>query len=213
MKYAYETNKDSKNFTPNRRAKAVFGMPRTITGITIHHWGIDKQKHDNVVNFLCTNTSNTSAHEVISAGRVTCIVNHLGVAHHAGSARGNCTTIGLELRPEMSEEDFETAAQRIADIRDFYNKDLPLIPHKHWKNTACPGRWESQLSRLSKRANELRKGVKPPVAPAKQYHTVVKGDTAWAIANKNKTTLDKLEKLNPGKNLNKINPGDKLRIK
>lgn len=212
MKYAYETNKDSKNFTPNRRAKAVFGMTRTIAGITIHHWGTDNQKHDNVVNYLCTNSNNTSAHEVISAGRVTCIVNHLDIAHHAGSARGNCTTIGLELRPEMTAQDFETAAQRVADIRDFYNKDLPLIPHKQWKNTACPGRWEKQLTRLSTRANELRKDATPP-APAKQYHTVKSGDTAWAVANKNKITLDKMVKLNPGKNLSKINPGDKLRIK
>lgn len=48
----------------------------------------------------------------------------------------------------------------------------------------------------------------------KKYYTVKKGDTMTGIAKKYKTTLAKLDKLNPGiKNLNEIDIGQKVRVK
>lgn len=59
------------------------------------------------------------------------------------------------------------------------------------------------------------KNKKPvPKPAAKKYHTVKRGDTMSGIAVKYKTTLAKLDKLNPQiKNLNKISVGQKVRVK
>lgn len=147
--YEYITAHDSPNYTPAASVPKVYGAPRVITGITVHHWGALGQSFDAVVRYLCRKGGNTSAHEVIEAGRVAVIVNHRDAAWHAGSATGNRTTIGLELRPEATDADYATAAERIADIRTVYG-DLPLIPHRHWKATSCPGRWD--LARLDREA-------------------------------------------------------------
>lgn len=162
--YEYITKHDSGNYTPASKVRAVYGMDRKITGITIHHWGIKGQRFQNIVNFLCRKGGNTSAHEVIESGKVAVIVDHKNAAWHAGNAKGNATTIGLELRPEATDGDYATAAQRIADLREFYG-DLPLIPHKAWKNTACPGSWD--LARLDREARACTGGVVKPVASIK----------------------------------------------
>lgn len=47
----------------------------------------------------------------------------------------------------------------------------------------------------------------------KQYHTVNKGDTLYAIAKKYNTTVKQLTSLNSFKDPNKIYPGQKLRVK
>lgn len=161
--YTYITKYSSKNYTPASKVKAAFGYERKITGITIHWWGARGQKFQNVVNYLCRSGGNTSAHYIVEAGRVACIVAPKNAAWHSGSAKGNATTIGLELRPEATDGDYATAAQLIRDLRKEYG-DLPLIPHRAWKSTACPGQWD--LDRLDKLA---RGGaVKPAASPVKK---------------------------------------------
>ena len=178
--YDLITKFDSPNFTPASRVRAVYGMDRKITAITIHHWGIKGQRFQNIVNYLCRKGGNTSAHEVIESGKVAVIVDHKNAAWHSGNAKGNATTIGLELRPEATDGDYATAAQRIADLRKTYG-DLPLIPHKSWKATACPGNWD--LKRLDREARAIGTGtVKPagkpkpsvPSAPSTTYAAWVK---------------------------------------
>lgn len=39
MAYQYITNIDSPNYTPNASVPAIYGMPRVIEGICVHHWG------------------------------------------------------------------------------------------------------------------------------------------------------------------------------
>ena len=75
MSTAYDliTKFNSPNFTPASRVRAVYGMDRKITAITIHHWGIKGQKFQNIVNYLCRKGGNTSAHEVIESGKVAVI--------------------------------------------------------------------------------------------------------------------------------------------
>ena len=136
------------------------GRPYGIESITIHHWGATGQKFMNVVKYLCREGGNTSAHYVAEAGQVACIVDPDDRAWHAGHGLnvphgGNATSIGIECRPERSAEDFETVAELIADLRDTYG-DLPLYPHSHWTATGCPGLWKSHLTKLSKRADEIR---------------------------------------------------------
>lgn len=162
-KYAYITKHNSPNFTPKRSVPRIYGRKRVITAITIHHWGIRGQDFDAVVRYLCRKGGSTSAHEVIEAGRVAVIVNHKNAAWHAGNATGNATTVGLELRPEATNADYATAAERIAELRKTYG-NITLVPHSSWKATACPGAWD--LARLDREARAIAAGgsVKPTVS-------------------------------------------------
>jgi membrane-bound lytic murein transglycosylase D len=46
-----------------------------------------------------------------------------------------------------------------------------------------------------------------------KYYTVRKGDNLWAISKKHGTTIDAIKKLNPGLNPQKLQSGQKLRIR
>ncbi len=52
-----------------------------------------------------------------------------------------------------------------------------------------------------------------PVVPAKKYYNVKSGDTATKISRKHNLTQQQLKKLNPGVNLDRISPGQQLRVK
>jgi len=144
MSYQLITAHDSRNFTPAASVPAVFGRARTIESITIHWWGLPEwgDTFDGVVNFLCTNTKPTSAHEVIEAGKVAILVAHEDASWAAGNATGNATSIHLECRPRASDADYATVAERVRDIRAMHGKHLPLIPHRDWQATMCPGVWD-----------------------------------------------------------------------
>lgn len=153
MSYNYETNKDSPNYTPAAQAAGAYGMAREIEGITIHHWGDPAQnpQFDNVVNYLCRPNGNTSAHFVASGTgrRVSCIVAPGDIAWHGGTAWANARTIGIELDPRARDEDYDVAAELIADIRSAFN-DVPIYWHSYFTSTACPGRWNPErLDKLS----------------------------------------------------------------
>lgn len=172
MSYNYITNRDSPNYTPNASVPAVYGMPRVIEGITIHHWGDPNQnpQFDNVVNYLCRSGGNTSAHYVATGtGRqVACIVSPANVAWHSGNAWGNARTIGIELDPRARDEDYDVAAELVADIRSAYG-DVPIYWHSYFTATACPGRWSAErLDELSytkySHATEWGKGGNKTVA-------------------------------------------------
>lgn len=122
---------------------------RTPTEIVIHHWGADGQTHDGVVNFFCT-TAPTSAHFVVSAGRIHCLVNLTDVAWHAGDWDVNLRSIGIECRPEATNADYAAVAWLVQYLRGLYG-NLPLTPHKKYAQTACPGRYD--LARINKEAS------------------------------------------------------------
>lgn len=141
------------------------GRPGPPRFIVIHHWGIDRQRHDNVARYLCRAGGNSSAHYVASAGRVTQLVDPDNRAWHAGRG-GNPYGIGIECRPECTPDDFNTVAELIAELRRRYGP-LPLHGHKDYMATACPGRWYPRLAELSALADQKTKGTKPAPAPAK----------------------------------------------
>lgn len=162
MAYTAQTQYTSSNFTPAAQVPDVFGMPRTISGITIHHWGSNGQDFDNVRNWLCTNNTPTSAHYIAQAGLVACIVDPANAAWHAGNPRGNATTIGIECRPEATDADYETVAELIRELRAAYG-DLPLYPHKYWTSTACPGNWDlARLDALARGTVTQPPAIVPP---------------------------------------------------
>lgn len=217
---SYESVKqfDSPNFTPAASVASVFGLRRVISGITIHHWGDPSAgaTFSGVVNYLCRKGGRTSAHAVIEAGRVAYIVDYKDAAWHSGSARGNATTIGLELNPRASEKDYETAAEHIADIWVTYGR-VPLYRHSDWKATACPGKWN--LLKLQIRAAQYyrAKTAKVPTEPKKNpdevWHTVKKGETLWGISRKYATSVREIQSLNGMGTTTRIIAGKKIKIR
>lgn len=162
MTYDFLTQFNSQAFYTPAQALTWYGMPRTIEGITIHWW--DKPENrptfDGTVRYLGRSGGNTSAHYVAEAGRVACLIAPENAAWHAGSARGNAKTIGIECSPYATDADYATVAELIRDLRAAYG-DLPLYRHSDWYATACPGTWDlARLDTLARSGN-----VTPPVTP------------------------------------------------
>lgn len=136
----------AKGFTP---AAQVPG--RNIEHIDIHHWGERGQTHDGVVAFFCTTgPGSTSAHYVVSGGRIDCIVSDADVAWHSGVWSENLRSIGIECRPEATDADYATVAELVRTLRARYG-DLPLHGHREFFPTACPGVWDlERLDRLAR---------------------------------------------------------------
>lgn len=142
-------SRTAKGFTPASLVPAAFGRKRTIDGIVIHHWGTLGQQHQDVVNFFVDGPGSTSAHFVVSAGRIDCLVSPADAAWHSGNAVGNATTIGIECRPEATDADYATVAELVRYLREQYGT-LPLSPHRQWNATACPGVWDlDRIDRLA----------------------------------------------------------------
>lgn len=132
----------SPNFDPGR----PLGDP---IGIVIHWWGLPEwnQTHDQVVSFLCDGgrANPTSAHYVVSDGRVTQLVSDANRAWHC--AGNNARTIGIECHPACTDGDLRTVARLIAAIRSEWGY-LPLSRHCDHFATACPGNYKDKLDTL-----------------------------------------------------------------
>lgn len=134
-----DESKTAKGYTPAADVLAVFGQPRTIQGIVIHHWGLTGQTHEGVVDFFVNGPGATSAHFVASAGKLTCLVSPVDAAWHCPGK--NATHIGIECRPEATDADYATVAELVRFLRATYGP-LPLSMHRDWYSTACPGVWD-----------------------------------------------------------------------
>lgn len=132
--------------SPNYDAGRPAGDP---TGIVIHWWGLPEwgQTHDQVVDFLTNgNRSNpTSAHYVVSDGRITQLVSDNDRAWHCYG--NNLRTIGIECHPAATDGDLRTVARLIAAIRSEWGY-LPLSRHCDHFATACPGNYKDKLDTL-----------------------------------------------------------------
>lgn len=158
MKFKFE-----KKLGRNYSTRSRYGYS-SIVGVTLHHWGSDGQKHENVVSWLrgYTGNRNSSAHYVMSDGLVTQLVPDNKAAWHAGNNRGNGTTIGIECRPEMSAGDWATLVE-LCQWLESKHGSLKYYRHKDWKNTACPGRYSDRIGDLVKAINAG--GAKSPAKP------------------------------------------------
>lgn len=149
MSYNWLTQYNSPNYTPANRVQATWGRPRTIEAIAIHWWGDPNTgpSFEGVVNYLCRANGSSSAHLVATGtGRkVACIVNFADASWATNSA--NPYTISIECDPRCRPEDYDTIAELIAQLRQVYG-DLPLVPHKQFVATACPGNYD--LGRLDR---------------------------------------------------------------
>lgn len=159
MAYQYITNRNARAFTKGREGKK-------IKYIVIHHWGAKGQTFDGVMKWFCDNPScPTSAHYVVEAGKVACIVDLANTAWHAGNWAYNTQSIGIECRPEATDGDYNTVAELIAKIWKRYGK-LPLIRHKDVPQvyTACPGDYD--IKRLTALAEQYYNSNVTAVNPA-----------------------------------------------
>ena len=167
--------------SPNQNARNS-----KVKSITIHHWGSRGQKFDNVVNWLCQKRAGTSAHYVVEAGKVACIVDPDRRAWHAGNSRGNHESIGIECRPEATEGDYATVAALVADLRAVYG-NIPLKRHRDWTSTACPGVWDiGKIDRLARGAKpsvpSVSKGGASAPAPKPAASGKLVEDGRWGTA-------------------------------
>jgi N-acetylmuramoyl-L-alanine amidase CwlA len=129
--------------------------------VVIHHWGLPGQTHDGVVDFFVNGPGETSAHFVVSAGRITCLVAPEDAAWHCPGK--NATHIGIECRPEATAADYATVAELVAWLRATYALPLPLSKHRDWYNTACPGVWDlARIDRLTSSAITAQSATTKP---------------------------------------------------
>jgi hypothetical protein len=157
MTYTINESLTAKNFTPGQFVGQIFGTPRRIESITIHHWGAFGQTGPGVLDWFCNPASSvtTSAHFVVWDGNIYCIVSPTDAAWAAGNAYGNATSIHIECHPEATDGDYAAVAWLVSWLRANYGADLPLFPHNHWTETSCPGIWD--LGRI----DSLARGVQP----------------------------------------------------
>lgn len=180
--YQYLTDKDALQWTAGRQGNS-------IVEIVIHHWGARGQTFDSVMRWFCTNPAcSTSAHYVVEAGKVACIVSPYDTAYHAGDWQRNLQSIGIECRPEATAEDYETVGQLVADIwRDW--GILPLVRHMDIVPTSCPGVWD--LNRIREIAEKYYYNVQAADTDVKKIETEAAkwAEDAWKFA-KNISVLD-----------------------
>ena len=179
MSYQYITEYDSPNF----------GYPTGTRGqnqpekIVIHHWGGDESTFTGTISWLLNPDSEVSAHFVVEAGRVACIVNWNDAAWHAGDREVNLQSIGIECHPRCSLEDRETVAELVASLWHEYGK-LPLLGHQEVVSTGCPGRWQEHLKELTAMAEAIYNGELEPERPQIEVDGVWGHDTTLALQEK-----------------------------
>lgn len=147
------------------------GLVGKLNAITLHHWGGDGQKFDNVVSWLVADgngNNQSSAHEVIEGGRVAILADMKDGTWNSGSAQGNVDNYALECRPEADAETVATVAARVAAIRAEAGVDLPLNIHSDYTATQCPGRYRDLLAEIDalSRGGTVNLG-RPVVTPSK----------------------------------------------
>lgn len=151
MAYKEHTQYNSPNYTHYSQSAAVFGIARSIDGITYHWWG-DPSFNPlflNIISWLCRANGNTSAHVVGEAGQIAWIVDAINIAWHAGNARGNATTVGYECNPRLSDGDYQTMGEFHYTMEKAYNKRLAIYVHKEWSSTSCSPIDKARIRRIA----------------------------------------------------------------
>lgn len=197
MAYTEITSYNSPNFNKGRQG-------RGIKGITTHWWDdpIKNPSFEGICNWLCNPRSQVSAHAVVTGTdrRVAWLINCEDTAWHAGNYEANLTQIGLELDPRCRDEDYDVAAELIADLWRAYGK-LPVVGHNYWTATRCPGNYD--LARLVREAEAKLNPPKPQLKITREKITVEE-----YVANKD-TQLVNYE---TGETIKKYNKNDVVQV-
>lgn len=183
--YALDNIPSSNYYTPTE-SLTQYKQPRKVLGVTIHWWNDPKNAgtHDGTAAYLARKGGDTSAHYVVSPGRVTRLVDDKNAAWHAGSAVGNATTIGLECSPHDVEGTLVTVAALIRDLEKKHG-DLKVYRHRDWRSTTCPGAYSSRIDKLVNLVNSAptkREETLVNSAPTKREETLEE----WIMSNEDK---------------------------
>lgn len=171
--YAYDTSHDAACFTPGREGRA-------IDHIIIHHWD-DPANHptyEGTISWFENPTSQVSAHYVVEAGRVACLVNEPDTAWHAGTWDMNLRSIGIECNPRCSDEDKATVAELVSELLSRYPGAV-ILGHKDVVPTDCPGNYYAPKDTLAPWLNPAKPAASP-AAPSESVdelaHKVINGE-------------------------------------
>ena len=156
--YTLDYNPSSNYYTPTE-CLTQYRQPRKVLGVTIHWWNDPRNAgtHDGTADYLARKGGDTSAHYVVSPGRVTRLVDDKNAAWHAGNAVGNATTIGIECNPHDVEGTLVTVAALIRDLEKKHG-DLKVYRHRDWRSTTCPGAYSSRIDELVSLVNSAPSG-------------------------------------------------------
>lgn len=173
-------SRPSKNYYTPAQALSEWKRARKITGVTIHWWNTPDKAgtHDSTAAYLAREGGDTSAHYVVSKGRVTRLVDPKNAAWHAYPA-GNASTIGIECDPRDVPGTLPTVAALIQDLEKTYGS-LKIYRHKDWVATACPGDYSDQVQALVQLVNNGQKATTAK-APAK-----AQTPEEWIVSNEDK---------------------------
>lgn len=158
MAYEWITKYSSPNFGRDYTGQTGTNDPKYIV---IHHWGEDSYTWDGTIATLCNGNrgdNRVSAHLVVEAGRVACLVDYANSAWHSGDSWYNSHSIGIECRPLCTAGDIATLEEVIADLYSTYGV-LPLLGHKDIRPTACPGRYYARLAEIQVAATAIYQGA------------------------------------------------------
>ena len=156
--YVLDNNPSGNYYTPTE-VLTNYKQPRKVRGVTIHWWNDPRNAgtHDGTANYLARKGGNTSAHYVVSPGRVTRLVDDKNAAWHAGNAVGNATTIGIECNPHDVEGTLVTVAALIRDLEKKHG-ELLIYRHRDWRSTTCPGAYSNKIDKLVNLVNSAPSG-------------------------------------------------------
>lgn len=147
--------KHSSSWTTPAGCKAYYGVPYQFREIQIHWWGdpATKPTHDGIVSYIANKTGG-SVNYVASGSKITLMVDEANCAFT--TQNGNPYGIKIECSPYGTDADYKNIGKLVADIRK-RRGNIPLVPHKKYWNTACPG--TLSLQRIDEEANKILKGA------------------------------------------------------
>lgn len=142
MSYQLLTHHNAACYSPGREG-------RSILYIIVHHWDDPARRptFDGVIAWFKNRMSGVSAHYVVEAGRVACLVNESDTAYHAGNWAMNTQSIGIECNPRCSSGDLATVRELIADLQKRY-PGAKVITHRDVVPTSCPGEYARHIDYL-----------------------------------------------------------------
>lgn len=216
MPYKYETQ----HSTPS--SAFTQGRPGAPTEVVIHHYGPDDATYESSIAWLTRRDAVTSAHYVVDAGRVACIVDPDDTAWHSGSWPVNQRAIGIENHPVWTQAREDTLVELCVALERQYGS-LNYSVHQNHSSTACPGRWVSRVPAIIDRINAQ---LAHPAGTAsskprgyvhtpgkKAYHTVKSGDTLAALGRYYGVSVPLVVKWNRLASADMIRVGDVLRVR
>lgn len=177
MSYKIETRFNAPAYTP--------GRPRKPTEVVIHHYGSDDATYNSSMAWLTRPGAVTSAHYVVEAGLVACIVDPDDTAYHAGSWPVNQRAIGIENHPIWTAARERTLIELCADLEEEYG-GLRYSVHQNHFNTSCPGRWVARMPHIINGINaELARRKAGKAKPQPVQHTTdpapAKSGPRWVV--------------------------------